>query len=76
MPTTKLNINSALEEVKESAFDDTFKKICEEDSDEDGDELFGDESEDSLEYDDDDSEEEPVYNKVISEKDLETLGEK
>ena len=77
MSIEKLNINSALEEVKNASFDEQFKKICESDIDDEEDEIFDDEMEDAIEFDDDeDSEEEPVYNTVISDKDLAKLGEK
>ena len=62
MSTEKLNINSALEEVKNASFDEQFKKICESDIDDEDeeDEIFDDEIEDAIEFDDDESEEEPV----------------
>ena len=79
MSVEKLNINTALEEVKNASFDEQFKKICESDIEDEEDEIFDDEMEDAIEFDDDDddeSEEEPVYNKVISDKDLAKIGEK
>ena len=76
MSVEKLNINTALEEVKNASFDEQFKKICESDIEDEEDEIFDDEIEDAIEFDDDESEEEPVYNTVISDKDLAKIGEK
>ena len=76
MSIEKLNINSALEEVKNASFDEQFKKICESDIDDEEDEIFDEDLEDAIEFEDEESEEEPVYNAIISDKDLEKIGEK
>lgn len=76
MSIEKLNINSALEEVKNASFDEQFKKICESDMEDEEDEIFDEDLEDAIEFEDEESEEEPVYNAIISDKDLEKIGEK